>query len=60
MSRWDGGRGDLDQSAGGGSAARRCKRWGTRSGHHHEALATSERTMTPATGSWSHWDLGDG
>lgn len=26
MSRWDGGRGDLGQSAGGGSSARRCKR----------------------------------
>jgi transposase len=26
MSRWDGGRGDLGQSAGGGSSARRCRR----------------------------------
>ena len=26
MSRWDGGRGDLGQSAGGGSPALRCKR----------------------------------
>ncbi|MET3299213.1 hypothetical protein ABIE86_000080 [Bradyrhizobium diazoefficiens] len=45
ISRWDGGRGDLGQSAGSGSSAPRCKRGGTRSGHHHEALTTSERTI---------------
>lgn len=43
--RWDGGRNDLGQSAGSGSSAPRCKRGGTRSGHHHEALTTSERTI---------------
>jgi hypothetical protein len=49
MSRWDGGRGDLGQSAGGGSSALRCTNVEALDPDIIMRRATSERTMTPAT-----------
>jgi hypothetical protein len=51
MSRWDGGRGDLGQSAGGGSSVPRCTLEAPDPDIIMRRLATSERTMTPAMAS---------
>jgi hypothetical protein len=49
MSRWDGGGcDDLVHSAGGGSAALRCRRSGVRPGHHHETLCDLGKDHDPS------------